>query len=196
MAHVYQLVTYCHSGGGNFFQNVFHYELSEAGSGVSPFNYADALNSTWITNVEPSYVDLFGNDVILDFISAKRITGGGGPTASRIRATNGTAAVISSTSGASMDIQWQTASPLNRPGHTYMCSFPYNWLQGDQFSGSAIAKVATFITAITAVLPLAGALGDAVFQIFTRKTDTGYTVDSGLLRPKPTVMGRRLLPVI
>jgi hypothetical protein len=196
MPNVYQLSTYCHNGAGNFFQNVFHFELSEAGSGVAPFDYADGLISTWITNNEPKYIDLFGNDVVLDYYAAKRITGGGGPSATRASGTVGTGSTVSASSGSAVDIQWQTASPLNRPGHTYVPGFPYSSLQGDAFTSGYLTKVGAFITQMQTNLTLAGAMGNAVFSIYTRKTTTAYQVNNGQARPKATMMNRRLLPQI
>lgn len=196
MAHVYQLSTYCHNGAGNFFQKVWHFELSEAGSGVSPFSYADALISAFITTNEPKLVDCFGSDVVLDYYAAKRITGGGGPAQTRASGTVGLGATISASSGSAADITWQTASPLNRPGHTFLPAFPYSFLQGDAFIGAAFTKYSNFINIMLTPLTLAGAFGSATFVVYTRKTTTAFTVDSGSLRPKATMMNRRLVPQI
>ena len=196
MASVYELVTSVHNGAGNFFQNVFHYELSEAGSGVSPWEYAQALNNAWIALMETDYLDLFGVDIVLDFISAKKINNGGGPSNARQRGTFGGALLASSTSGASADIQWQSNSPTNRPGHTYIAAFAYNFLQADVFQSGFTTKAATFITDMLTPLVLGGALGTATFCIYTRKTDTQHTVLHGSVRPKATMMNRRLVPQI
>lgn len=77
-----------------------------------------------------------------------------------------------------------------------MAGFPYSFLQGDVFTNTALTKYTNFINQMLSVLTLAGALGSATFQIYTRKTQTGYTVDSGSLRPKATMMNRRLVPQI
>lgn len=196
MAHVYQLSTYCHNGAGNFFQNVMHFELSEAGSGTSPFTYADALISSFITNTEPKLVDCFGADVVLDYYAAKKVTGGGGPSQTRASGTVGLGATVCASSGSAADITWQTASPLNRPGHTFIAGFPYGFLQGDVFTTPANTKYTNFINAMLAPLTLAGAFGSATFGIFTRKTAAFFTADSGSVRPKATMMNRRLVPQI
>lgn len=196
MAGIYQLSTYCHNGAGNFFQNVFCFELSEAGSGVGPFEYADALISKFVTSNEPKYVDCFGSDVVLDYYTSKKIDPTGGPSASRASGTVGLGATVSGSAGSAADIQWQTNSPLNRAGHTFMCAWPYSFLQGDVFTNAAIIKFAALITALTTPLTLSGALGDATFKIFSRKTAAVYTVNSGTVRPKATMMNRRLSPQI
>jgi hypothetical protein len=45
-------------------------------------------------------------------------------------------------------------------------------------------------------LALGGALGSGTFGIYTKKTDTINVVNSGIVRPKPTMMNRRLVPQI
>lgn len=196
MPATYRLATYMHNGAGNFFQNVFSYELSEAGSGVGAFEYADALIAAYISHTQTDYLGLFGSDVVLDYYTAKRITGAGGVSASRASGEVGAAAGLCSTAGASADVQWQTNSPLNRPGHSYIASFPSGSIQGDVFTAAYGLKISAWITKMLAVMPLAGALGDAVFKIYSRKGDISYTVNSGILRPKATMMNRRLSPQI
>jgi hypothetical protein len=196
MPKVYQVVTNCHNAQGNFFQNVFHYELSEGGSGTTPFQYADALIDAWLAAIEGAYLDLFGNDVKLDYVQAKRIQTPGGPTSSRIVGDDGSGSNLSVSSGAAADFQWQHAGPLNRPGHSYIPCFQSGALQGDVFQPSYLARAATFTTAMVNPLTLAGALGSADFVIWSRKTSTAHIVTLGQVIPKATVMGRRLLPQI
>lgn len=196
MTATYQLVTNMHNNVGNYFTNVFHYELSESGSGVTPFEYADRLISAWVAGLEAKYLDLLGSDVAIDFYTAKKVNNGGGPTSARQSGNFGTGALSSSSSGAAGDVQWQSASPLNRPGHTYLAAFPYSFLQGDIFQSGYTNKVGIWITQMILPLTLAGALGSADFTLFTRKTNTNHVIVSGQLRPKATMMNRRLLPQI
>jgi hypothetical protein len=196
MTKVYQLATALHNSAGNFFQNVFSYQLTEAGSGVSAFEYADGLISAWLTAVESKYLDLFGNDVSLDFITAKRISAPGGPSASAIVGDFGSSSQLSSSSGASADVSWQTAASTNRPGHTYLGAFPFDSLKGDVFQAAYLGKVNTWITEMLVGLTLAGALGTATFGIYSRKLTTFAQANQGLLKPKATMMNRRLVPQI
>lgn|SRR5436305_9959981 len=196
MPHVYQLVTNLHGGAGNFFANVFHFELSESGSGIHPFDYADALVAEWVTIMNTKYLALFGDDVVLDFISAKKVNEGGGPSAAHAVNAAGGAASQSSTTGASADVQWQTGSSNNRPGHTYLAAFPYDQLQADAFLALYLGHVGTWIGQMLTPMTLAGALGSATFGIYTRKTNTFNVTNSGRVRPKVTMMNKRLLPQV
>jgi hypothetical protein len=196
MSKVYQFVTNLHGNTGNYFANVFHYNLSEAGSGVTPFQYADALISAWITHNEAKYMALFGNDVILDFYSAKRVSAPGGPSAARAANQTGTGATNSISTGACADVQWQTAAANNRPGHTYIGGFPSGALLGDVFQAGYLNTAGIWITSMEGNLTLSGALGSADFGTFTRKTATFNSLSSGSVRPKATMMNRRLLPQI
>jgi hypothetical protein len=196
MAHVYELATFMHNSAGNFFQNVFKYELSESGSGVSPFDYADSLIASWVTACQNVYMALFGNDVTLDFYAAKKINGGGGPASQHISTASGSSVNPSGSAGAAIDIQWQTASPLNRPGHTYIAAYQNEAVIGDVPQGAPAFPGGAFIAAILNPLTLAGALGSATFGIYTRKTDAIFTVNGGRVRPKVSMFNRRLRPQI
>lgn len=196
MSHVYSLVTNLHGGSGCFFANVFHFDLSESGSGVAPWDYADSLVASWISTINSSYLALFGDDVTLDFITAKKVNGTGGPSSAHAVAAAGSAASQSSTTGASADVQWQTSSTNNRPGHTYLAAFPYDQLQADAFQALFVGHVGTWIGKMITPLTLAGALGNATFGIYTRKTDTFNVANSGRIRPKATMMNKRLLPQV
>lgn len=77
-----------------------------------------------------------------------------------------------------------------------MAAFPYTFLQGDVFTNAAFLKYTPFITAMLAVLTLPGAFGSATFGVYTRKTDTFHVAGNGIIRPKVTMMNRRLLPQI
>lgn len=195
MTAVYQLATSLHDGAGNFFQNVFHYQLSEAGSGNS-FDYATELISSWITQNETSYLAAIGNEVILDFYSAKKVTAGGGPSATHISATPGSNIQTSSASAYAADIAWITASANNRAGHTFMAGIPTGAVSGGAFSNAYKLEITAIINDLLTQLVLGGALGTADFGVFTRKTGAFNKINHGILRPKPTGMNKRTLPVI
>jgi len=196
MSKVYELVTSMHNAAGNFFQNVFKFELSESGTGVNPWDYAVALINSWVTHNRGKYLKLFGNDVFLDFITAKKLSAPGGPSAAVADGGAGTGAGNSVSSGASADVQWQSDSPLNRPGHTYLAAFPADSLLQDAFQAPYTGDITSFINQQLLPLALAGALGTATFCLYSRATDTQHTINAGLLRPKATMMNRRLLPQI
>jgi hypothetical protein len=195
MPNTYQLVTNMHDPAGNYVANVFHYSLSEGGS-ASPFEYAQALVAKWLTSVSLDFLKLLGNDTLLDFVTAKRVSGTGGPTASTIVTSTGTGAGSSLMSGAAADLQWQTASSNNRPGHTYVAPIP----DGSYTAGSWVApfttNVGTFITTLKTQLTLTGSLGTADFGVYTRKTKVFNICKEGQLRPKPTMLNKRTLPII
>lgn len=195
MSNTYELKTSLHDLSGNFFQNVFAYSLAEAGT-ATPFEYADALITTWLTNIGPNYMAMMGSDIILDFVSARRITGGGGPTATQIANIPGTAANPSIASGLAFDIAWQTAAATHRPGHTFLAGMADGAIAGAQWANAFLLDVDAFIGAITGVLALAGALGNATFGVFSRKLAQFNAVLHGVKKPKPTTLNKRSLPVL
>lgn len=196
MANTYELATSLHNFAGDFFQNVFAYSLSEGGT-HTPFEYADLLLQAWATNVTTDYLDLFGDDVILDFVSARKVTGGGGPSSTIIISQPGSGPQMSISAGIAADIAWQNGGGTNRPGHTYIAA-PYDGaLSGGQWvTPGYTAKVSTFIATILTQLALGGAAGVADFGTYSRKLTQFNKNTSGLLKPKPTMLNKRTLPIL
>lgn len=195
MPETYQLLTNLHDPGGNFVANVFHYSLSEAGS-ATPFEYAQALIAKWILDLQTKYLKLLGNDTVFDFISAKRVSGTGGPSAFAIVQAIGQGAHGSDAAGLAADVQWQTASGNNRPGHTYIAPVPQNAWDAGAWAAPFTTDVAAWILQMKNSMTLAGALGTADFGVFTRKGKIFNGVKEGQLLPKPTMLNKRTVPVI
>ena len=195
MSGVYQLSTALHDLAGNFFQNVFSYELTEAGA-ATHYGYASALNDEWQTAVMPSYLDLFGNDVVLDFITAKRVSPPGGPSNAQTIAQPGSSIQVSISAGLAADIAWQTASNLNRPGHSYICCIPSGSVQGDFIQPAYAALLALWSGDMLSVLTLAGGLGTATFGVYSRKVNVFNNATIGDLKPKLTMLNKRTLPLV
>jgi hypothetical protein len=195
MSEVYQLVTSLHDAGGNFFQNVFHYTLDEL-LAFTRFEYARKLIDQWIAAQEGDYLAAFGNDVLLDFVSAKCVTGTGGPSASVIRGAGGAGGAISVSSGLAIDVQWQHGGASNRPGHTFLASFPEGAVEGGSPQALYIASLAPWLLDMVAPLTLTGGAGTAQFGTFRRATGIANDNTVGIVRPKVTPMNKRTLPVI
>jgi hypothetical protein len=193
MSGVYKLLAGLHNGAGNFFANIFTYQLTEAGSG-HPFDYAGALIDEWQSTNETDYLALMGSDVVLDFYQAKKVSGAGGPSASKARAANGGGFTSSISAQLAADVIWVTASSNNRFGHTYVGSIFEGALQQDFFSVGFIAAAATWIADMLPVMTLAGALGTATLGVYTRKTGTFNAALDGRLAQKATTMNKRALP--
>lgn len=193
MSKVYELATSLHNFAGDFFQNVFAYELDESGV-ASPFEYADALITQWISDVSNDYMALMGSDVILDFVSAKRIQSPGGPSATQIPQLSGGQAGLSISTGVALDIAWQTHAGTNRPGHTYLTGMEGGSIVGGQWNAGFLTAVDAFITVVLPPLTLAGGLGNAAFGVYSRKLAQFNVADHGVKKPKPTMLNKRTLP--
>lgn len=195
MSHIYEVASSLHNYAGDFFQNVFAFEVTEAGA-ATPYEYAKALIDAVDTNMTTEYLALFGLDVILDFYSSKRITGGGGPSSTKIKGLGGPAGTSSISAGIAFDIAWQNASATNRPGHTYIGSVYDGSLIAGQWAPAYVTLIGTWITKMLTNVTLSGGLGTAVFGTFTRKTQTLSPITHGVAKPKPTMLNKRTLPIL
>jgi hypothetical protein len=193
MPGVYQLLTGLHNSAGNFFSNVWHYQLTEAGSG-SPFDYANALIDGWKAAVEVDYLNLMGNDVVLDFLQCKKVDGAKGPSATQISGDTGTGPAESISSQLAADVAWITASALNRFGRTFIGGIYNGSFSQDLFAPTFLVKVAAYVLAMKTAITLAGALGSATFGIWTKKTSTFNVAKEGQIQQKATTMNKRARP--
>lgn len=194
MSAIYEVKTWLHNQVGNFFQNTFHYDHPESAA-VSPWQHAKNLATQWITDVVGDYLKLMGTDVVFDFLTARKVSGGGGPTATEIVNLVGTGGALSMSAGLCADIQWICQNPNNRMGHCYIGGVPDGALFGDIWQIPFPADCGTFITTILANLVLPMADGSAVFGTYTKKTGVIHTNEAGELRPKPTCLNKRTVPV-
>lgn len=195
MPNTYSLAVAMHDLGGNFLENVFMYSLTEAGSG-DPFRYADELITQWRAGVETDFLACLGNDVTVDYMSAKRVSGTGGPSATQIVVDTGSGGSTSGAAGLCADVQWQNLGINNRPGHTFIGCFPHNSYQSGFFDPAYQTVVGTWISTMLGVLTLGGGFGTATFGILQRKGKVFNVAKSGKLMPKPTMLNKRSVPLL
>lgn len=195
MPNTYQLLVNGHDPGGNFVANVFHYSLSEGGT-ASAFEYAKALINSWTSANLAKWLALLGNDFFIDFYTAKRVSGTGGPTSQLIAGAVGLGSASSDAAGLAADIQWQTQSSNNRPGHTFVAPVPTGTFASGSWQAPYPTAVSQFITQQLTQLTLTGGLGTADFGVYTRKTKVFNIAKSGQLLTKPTMLNKRTKPQI
>jgi len=195
MANVYELVLGGTNGGGNFFENVWHYLLDEAGAS-NAFEYAQHLITAWQAAAQNKWRDCIGSDCQLNLIHAKRRTGGGGLSAVGAVNLAGTGAGQSVSNGLCADIAWVSQSPINRPGHTFVPAVPEGMLFQDGWDPSYVASLDTFAQEMETPLTLTGGLGTATFTLYHTGPGTNHLIIAHDIRSKPTYLGRRILPVI
>jgi len=93
------------------------------------------------------------------------------------------------------DVMWINASSTNRMGHSYIGGFPEGGLEGDEWQVGYKTVIDTWIITQSTNLALPGGDGTAVFGTFVRKTQVIHPNISGELRPKPTALNKRTVPV-
>lgn len=193
MPGVYALLTGMHNGAGNFFSNVFHYSLSEAGAG-HPFDYANALIDAFKAGAETDYLNLLGSDVVLDFYQARKVNGSKGPSATQTSGNTGTGPDVSISSQLAADVAWITASALNRFGRTFLGGIYNGSFSEDFYSPAFLLKIAAWVGVMKNALTLAGALGTATFGVYTKKTDTFNAALDGQIQTKASMFNKRGRP--
>ena len=179
--NTYRLRVGSHDPEGNFAENVCHFNLSEAGVGVTPYEYAQALVLKFGTNILPSLLLALANDTVIDFIAAKRITGGGGPEFVFTSTSNGSEGTNVISGIVAANLYFRTASPTNRAGHWYFFGIPSDAVVSGIIQAAWKTLATTFQTALTTALTLVGAFVTAQFVVWSKKLATGYpSIDQGI----------------
>lgn len=192
--NIYQLVMNYIDDIGNQMANVFHYRLTEVGS-HRPYDWANGLVNRFQVVNESAFTPLMGGGSKITSYTAKRVTGGGGPSAILAATASGASGDPCDNSAFAANLQWQTDDPSNRPGHTLIGCVPDTaWVSGHWDTITYEPNVILFADAMNTPLVLAGGLGDAIFVIFNRKLGLGYIPGSYQLLPKPTATNKRTLP--
>jgi hypothetical protein len=193
---VYQLKIGGVVNSKNFFENVWHYQISESNPAAQG-TICDALITAWEAAVQTAYLNCLGTDVVVNLANAKRINNGGGYTVTKTINQTGTSMGSASFSAAvAADIAWYPPGPSNKAGHTYICGIPTSGVVGDIIQAGYDALLVAFAIAQDALLPLGGGLGDALFGLYSRKTDTFTRTLDFATKSKLTGFNKRTLPVI
>jgi hypothetical protein len=191
---IFALTAHLRSAGGNSFINVWHYQ-GTVPSTSNAFEWSKALLQSFAATNEASFLKLMAPETTLDFYSARRVSIGGGTTATLISASNGSAVGSAASSGLGANIAWVSNANNNRFARTIVAGLTNEDMVGEAWTMAFTQNVQFFVTAMTLPLQLGANEGDATFCQYTKKTKAGTIITDGLLRPKPTMLNKRTLPV-
>jgi len=178
---------------GDYWEQVLHYLLTGTTAAHDGFENAEELCDQWDTIRRPAWTDLIPDNVVLSAISAKKVGGGGGPTATKIVSHLGGAGSDCETIGNGAQITWMGGEDPILLGRSYFPGIPNDSLDAGVWDAAFVANAAVYITAMVTGLPLWGATVDAIFNVVSRQIGVAQqTVEHGLLRAIPGTQRRRL----
>jgi hypothetical protein len=193
MAGVYQLVLGQVDPAGNYWENVFHFNNSEAIIS-DPWSAAKDLCDTFVSAVLPAFAALLGTDNTCNLMSAKKVSGAGGPTAFEGIATIGTGTGVGVSPVVAADIAVFPGGLANRAGHIYISGFSTGALTSGEWQSPFPATVVAFTGALASMTVTTG--GNSVnYGTYTKSTKHCTNAVHFNLKPKPTGMNKRTLPV-
>lgn len=194
MPSVYQLVAGAIDAAGNYVENVYHFLLAEAGAGT-PYEYANALITAWVAGPGATLLGCLGSDYLLNNVTARKVTNGGGPTAVQNPNQNGSWASLTNASGLSVNMSWIPGAGANRPGHTFVPGIPASEITGSTISPGLITALGLWAAAQIASFNLTISFGDAQMVIFHRKTSLYTIIADYVVRPVLTFFNQRKRPI-
>lgn len=191
-AHVYRVQVGWVAANKNFGMNVFHYQMDDS-LFSSEWAAAQALANAFVTTIIPLISNMQSNDVTINIVTARRIDGGGGLSASSVVNVTGNQPGPTISSVLAACFKWITADPDNRPGRTFVGGVVGAAISDETWQAAFLTPALTFIAAMT--VNLAVGLANAVFGKYDRKSATFFPITDGQLNPKPSGFNKRSLPV-
>lgn len=191
--NLYEISVNMHDLAGNFFMSRMFYEVTESGT-PDPFQLATQLIAAWKTANELKWQQCLGQDVLIDFYKAKRVTGGGGPSAFLLSGLGGANVNSCSSAGVSADLQLQNTNATNKPAHIYFGGVPMDGLQGSQWQPPFLLKLQALLTALTTALTVGG--GPATLSAMVKKLKTWTHVTHTQVNVKPVLLNKRTKPLV
>lgn len=189
-----------HDGAGNTWANVMHYTFDDT-SYNTPFNAAQDLVASWITACQVAFLRTLGSDCNLYNVSAQEVSPGGGFTATTNVNGSGSAASLGIVNGLSCDVLLHVGSAPWRGGHIYLGCCPDGSIVGSIWTAPYLADVQAFAVIAFNPITLTGGGGHAQPVVYKRHrvhptpvAASWKAIVGHQTQPKPTLLGRRLLP--
>lgn len=100
VADIYELKLVGHDVDGNQWNNVLHYDCSDAAIvGTTEFEEAGDVINAWQTNNQPNFLRVLPNDTTFQYITCRRVIPTGGATSIALLNVMGTATTAEDTIG-------------------------------------------------------------------------------------------------
>jgi hypothetical protein len=193
MAEAYQVLWGGIDAVGAFAMNAFHFDVAET-PGADPFTVAGDLADALYAQALGSYSGIIAQDCTINFRAAKKLSGLGGPTNTRISSDPGLDPFDQLTNAFAADIAIHPGGALNRVGHIFTWGLSTNSIDAGLWTMAFKGLVNTFMGDLFTTLT-AASFTTAKYGTYTRKTKTVTPAMSFELKPKPTGMNKRTLPV-
>jgi hypothetical protein len=197
MAECYEVRTNYYIASSGFAQNVMHFQPTpDPASGPAVWDICHALLIIFQTTAEALIQTVLSNQSVIRSYSARRRNSGGGPTATLASGVFGTDTnqVVSGMIAAN-NYLIPTAGPPWKEGHIYWPGVPQDFLSEDVFTTAAVTAYNAITSAIDSFGPDANS-NSWKLVIYHKKTDTASLVDAKGVRPKPTPIGKRIVPYV
>lgn len=194
MPEVYKLTLIGRDGQGNQWNNVLHYRATPGGGGASPWDEAgafiDATAAQWVS----SFLQLIPNDSELSFITARRVSAGGGQTAIRQFLLNGTEGSLEDVIGVGPMLRFiTTAMGRGKQGRMFLPGLPVDSHLGNFLTAPYAAACTNFVGDL--ITPYTADGDTFVLTVFDRSTGADNEVIGGEVALKLGAQRKRMVPL-
>jgi hypothetical protein len=178
----------------NYAVNVLHYNVTLDGS-ITDLKNMEEFIDAWRTANEGAFINLLPTDTELKNYSAKVVSAGGGPTSMLAVAVPGASGSVGMVAGVAADIALCPNGAPWRWGHIYTPGVAIVDINEGTWEAGFLANVAALKAQLLTNVTW-GSGGTAELVIYNKKLATFALVVDAILRPKPTLLNKRLRPVV
>ena len=179
----------------NYAVNVLHHNVNFPTSAATVLQDLADFIDAWRTQCEDAFVALLPDDVEIRNYSAKVVDTGGSVTAMLGVSVPGSYVGDGMVAGVAANIGVYTADDFNEWGHIYTMGVSMSALLEGVWDAGMFTAVAALKTAMFAQIHF-GTDGTADYGVWRKKTNVFHKMQALQLRPKPTLLNKRLKPVV
>jgi hypothetical protein len=194
MAEIYQMAISGLTPQGNYWATIWHWLWTPTDPlvGIS----AAREVSTWFDLTGgAAYQAVLPLDTKIANCSVRRVSLGGGPTWSDPFNELGVRTGTVQSAGVCPDVAWYPGEEPWNIGHTYLPGVTSDDLDEGIYDPGFVTAVQTWIDLMTSDTNITQDGSGLQFVLWNAATDEFAIVITGTLKPKPTLMNRRLKPV-
>ena len=174
--------------------NVLHFS-SDADASHNVFDVASILCSEWHDNSKAGLIAVLASDCVLESVSARRVSTGGGPTFTLPENTNGAAPNgPMGESALAAVVSWVPEVAPWQYGHIFIGPTPDGFITGNVWDNDYRINCDTYANTMKMGYASPVPVINFGLVIYDRKTGIGRPVHSLEFKDKPASLSRRLKP--
>jgi len=184
--------------GGEYVQNVLHYDVAESGSSFGPYDYAQDLFAAWNSTMRAKWLDINTGDYELTSERSRKVQSPGGPMAVNVESPGtriGSRGALGASGIGPVILFPVNLAGRNATGKIFVPGVANDDILDNVFVNGLPAKLLTFSSNLVIPLTLVTTGVNAQFCIYHRKTQVNTHAAVNRISEKVGTQRKRYVPM-